>query len=300
MPPMRDWMLRLTTVATVAALAGSCGATAKRAAPPAGPRTAPAARDGVHRTHENLNATVWMQTAVEYEASALQAYRAAHAALDAALTDPSWTAATEQTGRVSSLPPAIVLDLDETVLDNSAFEARLIADDAPYSDAAFDDWCREEKAGAVPGAVAFLKYAKSRGVTPIYVTNRSAAVETATRHVLARLGIPVETATDVVLARHEQGWETSDKGARRAYVAQRYRILLLVGDNFEDFVSVRDKSMAGRDQLAAKYTEWWGAKWIVLPNPTYGSWEQAITLGAPPGDEAAAVARKYAALKLAR
>jgi acid phosphatase len=290
---------------------GSCGGATSK--PPATTPQSQTARPAVDRhTHENLNAVVWMQTAVEYQASARQAYHAARASLDTALADPKWTAATEQTGDVSSLPPAVILDLDETVLDNSPFQARLAADTTPekplsYEESAWRRWVAERKATAIPGAVEFLKYAVSRGVTPIYVSNRNVKDadnrdlgEVATRDVLKKLGVPVEERSDTVLLRGENGWESSDKGPRRTFVAKSYRILLLVGDNFEDFVSVTDKSIGGRDALAAKYSDWWGARWIVLPNPTYGSWGQAVTLGAPQGSDAAALARKFAALKLAR
>jgi acid phosphatase len=308
---MRDWALRLIAVATVAMLSGSCGATAKRPAPPQAP---PTAGEKPLRTHENLNATLWMQTSVEYRASALQAYHTARLALDAALADPQWTAAVEQTGNIASKPPAIVLDLDETVLDNSPFEARMIAQSTldkpvPYDETVWRRWVAEKKATAIPGAAEFLRYAVSRHVTPIYVTNRNIkgaepsadnSGETDTMAVLRKLNIPVDADGDTLLMRGEHGWDSSDKGSRRAFVAEKYRIVLLVGDNFEDFVSVRDKSLAGRDVLASKYTDWWGSKWIVLPNPTYGSWEGAITLGAPQNDPAAALARKYAALRVSR
>jgi len=289
---------------------GSCAAAAKKS-----PASAPAAAvkpAQVRRTHENLNATVWMQTAVEYQASARQAYRAAKLGLDAALADKTWTAATEQFGDLSKLPPAVILDLDETVLDNSPFQAREIADSTPdhgvgYDEQAWRRWVSEKKARAIPGAVEFLHYALARGVTPLYVTNRNVkdadgrdTGEAATIDVLRKLDIPVDARGETVLMRGENGWDTSDKGSRRTFVAQKYRILLLVGDNFEDFISVSDKAIAGRDAQAAKFTEWWGTKWIVLPSPTYGSWEQAVTLGAPQGDDAAALARKYAALRLAR
>jgi acid phosphatase len=308
---MRDWALRLIAVTTVAMLSGSCGATAKRPAPPQAPATA---GEKPLRTHENLNATLWMQTSVEYRASALQAYHAARVALDAALADPAWTAAVEQTGNIASKPPAIVLDLDETVLDNSPFEARMIAQSTldkpvPYDETVWRRWVAEKKATAIPGAAEFLRYAECRHVTPIYVTNRNIkgaepgeddSGEEDTIAVLRKLQIPVDANGDTLLMRGEHGWDASDKGSRRAFVAEKYRIVLLVGDNFEDFVSVRDKSLAGRDVLASKYTDWWGSKWIVLPNPTYGSWEGAITLGAPQNDPAAALARKYAALRVSR
>jgi 5'-nucleotidase (lipoprotein e(P4) family) len=303
--------MRFLNVVILAVLTGSCGATAKR---PAGPQAAAAAAGTPLRTHENLNATLWMQTSVEYRASALQAYHTARLALDAALTDPHWTAV-EQTGDAGSKPPAIVLDLDETVLDNSPFEARMIAESTldrpvPYDETVWRRWVAEKKATAVPGAAEFLRYAASRHVTPVYVTNRNidgadpqkdkGAGERDTVAVLRKLNIPVDGNGDTLLMRGENGWDSSDKGSRRAAVAEKYRILILVGDNFEDFISVKDKSMAGRDVLADKYADRWGSKWIVLPNPTYGSWEQAITLGAPANNPAAALTRKYAALQLAR
>jgi acid phosphatase len=293
-------VVRSVLVTLAATMIVGCGATTT-ARPPARV-SPPASAAAVRHTHENLNAVLWMQTAVEYRASALQAYRTAKLALDAALADTRETAALEQTSDPSHLAPAVVLDIDETVLDNSAFQARQVADGAPYSESAWNAWCLEERAGAIPGAIEFLTYAHQRGVTPIYITNRDASVEEATRHVLARLGAPLETATDVVLARHEQGWDGSDKGSRRSFVAKSYRVVLLVGDNFEDFVSVPQalKSMAGRDEMYERYAEYFGTRWIVLPNPTYGSWEQAITSGAPPTDTSAVLARKYAALRLAR
>jgi len=302
--------VRRSSVFLVALLA-ACR-TAAPAAPGGTAAQPAAAAPAVRHTHENLNAVLWMQTSVEYRGLTTQIYRGAQVALDRALKDAKSTAAVEQTGDPSALPPAVILDLDETVLDNSAFQARQVADSTPvkgigYDPAAWARWVGEEKSGAIPGAVEFLEYARARGVTPIYVTNRSVNDadghgEAATRNVLRRLGVPVDETTDTVLVRGENGWDSSDKGPRRAFVAQHYRILLLVGDNFEDFVSVppEGRSMAARDALAAKYADRWGTQWIVLPNPTYGSWEQAVTLGAPQGDDAAALALKHAALRLER
>ena len=281
-------------------LGAGCQATSSR--PPATTPATPAAgsRGAERHTHENLNAVLWMQTSAEYRASTIQAYRLARLQLDAALADPRWTAAIEQTGDAAALPPAVVLDLDETVLDNSAFQAREVRDSAPYSDAAWARWVEERKAGLIPGALDFLEYARSRGVAPIYVTNRDHAGETATRDVLETLHVPIETRHDGVLTRHENGWDASDKSTRRQFVASSYRILLLVGDNFEDFVAGTRASIAERAALMQKYGDYWGTKWIVLPNPTYGSWEQAITLGLAPTEDAAALARKYAALDTKR
>jgi len=238
-----------------------------------------------------------MQTAAEYRASAVQAYRLAALQLEAAVRDRAWTAAVEQTGDVMKLPPAVVLDLDETVLDNSAFEARQMRDGQPFSEAAWNRWCEERSARAIPGAVQFLQLSKSLGVTPIYITNRDHNVEDATRDVLIKLGAPIDTSRDTVLTRYENGWDASDKSARRRFVADSYRILLLLGDNFEDFAPGTQGSVADRAALADKYVTYWGTKWIVLPNPTYGSWEQAITSGQGKLTEEQTLAAKYRALR---
>jgi 5'-nucleotidase (lipoprotein e(P4) family) len=271
----------------------ACGP--KSNAPAVTPTTARA-----RHTNENLNAVLWMQTAAEYRASALQAYRLAQLQLDVALRDPQWTAATEQIGDPSSLPPAIIIDLDETVLDNSAFQARSVIDGSGYSEGAWNHWAEERKAGAVPGAIEFLDYAQRRGVTPFYVTNRDHSIEDATRDVLARLAAPVTAARDAVLTRHENGWDSSDKSSRRLAVAASYRILLLIGDNFEDFVAGTRASVADRAALMDKYESFWGRKWIVLPNPTYGSWETALTFGMTQPSDEQTLAAKYHALNPSR
>jgi 5'-nucleotidase (lipoprotein e(P4) family) len=280
-------------IAISLALAG-CG--------PRSPAVAPSSTrvQAERQTHENLNAVLWMQTAAEYRASAVQAYRLAQLQLDVALRDPEWTAATEQTGDVSSLPAAVILDLDETVLDNSAFQARAVQDGSTYSEDAWNRWAEERKAGAIPGAIEFLTEATSRGVTPFYVTNRDHKVEDATRDVLAKLGVPVTSERDAVLMRHENGWDASDKSSRRQSVAASYRVLLLIGDNLEDFVSGTRASVTDRDALMEKYDTFWGRKWIVLPNPTYGSWEGALTFGLTQPSDAQTLAAKYRALNLAR
>lgn len=228
---------------------------------------------------ESVDAVLWVQTSVEYRATALQAYAAARRQLDAALGDTAWTAAVEQQGKpLAGLPPAIVLDADETVLDNSAFQARLIQDQAAYNEENWSAWVAERKAQAVPGAVAFTRYAAERGVAVFYVTNRDARDEAATRDNLAALGFPLDADRDTVFTRGERPeWKASDKSARREEVARGHRILLLVGDDYGDFLPAPRGTVAQRADRAAPYDAWWGTKWIVLPNPMYGSWALALT-----------------------
>ena len=226
---------------------------------------------------DNLNAVLWVQTAVEYRATALQAYRLAQRVLDVGLSDPGWTAALEQVGDFASLPPAIILDVDETVLDNSFFEARLTLDNEVYSESLWDAWVLEEAATPIPGALEFLRYAADRGVTVFYVTNRRAHLEDATRANLAAAGFPLRDDVDTLLLRGEvPAWEGSDKTPRRQKVASDYRVVLMFGDNMDDFTAASSGTVAERLAFAENHREYWGNRWITLANPTYGSFIGAV------------------------
>ena len=264
------FLLLLTLV-----LAGGCAARADTQATPApaGVRALP---------DQNLNAVLWMQSAVEYEAAALQAYRMAQLQLDAAIATPSWTAALEQTGNPAGLPPAVILDIDETVLDNSYYQARMVRDATAFSEQTWKAWVEERRATAIPGALEFTRYAVQRGVAVFYVTNRIAKGEQATRDNLAALGFPLDATVDTVLTRGERaGWEASSKGPRRAHIAGQFRILLLIGDDLGDFVVDAGGTPEQRSVRTAPLADRWGRQWIVLPNPTYGSWERAVTGTSP-------------------
>ena len=225
-----------------------------------------------------LNSVLWIQTAAERRALSTQIYRQAKPMLDAALEDPDWTASLEQGEGGSELPPAIILDVDETVLDNSDFQAQLIIDNIKFGRPHWQEWCRKEKAPPIPGALEFTKYAAQRGVTVMYLTNRRHEVEEATRNNLEKFGFPLKVDEDTLYTRGEkEEWDISDKSSRRADIATRYRVLLLFGDDLNDFVSGTRRSLAERDAVVAEYDEYWGSKWFVLPNPEYGSWEGALS-----------------------
>ncbi|MGH9458717.1 MAG: 5'-nucleotidase, lipoprotein e(P4) family, partial [Thermoanaerobaculia bacterium] len=254
-------------------------------APTPAPAPAPAAEPEPNRAdHRLLYATLWLQTAAEYRAAALQTFTTAGRAVEDALADPVWTAAVEQETAPAGLPPAVIVDIDETVLDNSPYEARLIRDRETFSGETWNAWVEERAALAVPGAVEFAREAAARGVTVFYVSNRDASAELATRENLRAAGFPLDRRTDVVLLRGERGWTESDKSARRAAVASTHRILLLVGDDLGDFLPNVRVSRAERDALVSRYEEKWGTSWFVVPNPMYGSWERAILEGAEDPD----------------
>ncbi|HUF18968.1 MAG TPA: 5'-nucleotidase, lipoprotein e(P4) family [Thermoanaerobaculia bacterium] len=236
------------------------------------PAPATAARD----THEQLHAVLWVQTAAEYRALALQAFNLAAQMMDHALADRSWSAATEQTGNFASLPPAVIVDVDETVLDNSAYQARLVRSGQSFSSATWTRWVEEEQATATPGALEFALAAQRKGVTVFYVTNRKAIEKEQTRRNLQKLGFPMSPQTDVILVRGERPeWSASDKTPRRSHIASSYRILLQIGDNIGDFIADESASIEERFASTERYRAWWGTRWIMLPNPAYGHWEAA-------------------------
>ncbi len=225
---------------------------------------------------DGLDAVNWVQTSAESKIAARQAYRLASLQLDAALRDKSWSAATEQVVPFGKLPPAIILDLDETILDNSFFQARIVRDDAPYSDAAWESWVAQSDAPALPGSVEFLNLAAKKGVQIFYVSNRGAGEEAATRENLRRIGCPLQGLGDHVLLNGERPDWTTNKTSRRRFVAQRHRVLLLVGDDMNDFLPVKPLSPEQRLVLAARFEKFWGERWILLSNPLYGSWQSAL------------------------
>ena len=222
-----------------------------------------------------------MQTSAEFWALASGSYRHAQDTLQVALQDKTWTAALEQTSGYESLPPAVILDLDETVLDNVPLEAQLVLDRTGSLQPRWGQWTSQGRAPLVAGAREFLAFAASRGVRAFFVTNRAAGEQHTTLKNLIDQGLSATDDTLMVVG--ENGW-TSDKTARRAAVAKTHRILLLVGDDMNDFVSTAKLTPEQRVNLARTHAARWGQRWVLIPNPLYGSWERALYPGVT-GDE---------------
>lgn len=225
------------------------------------------------RTNENLDATLYLQTAAEYEAIALQTFRTARDMAEEGLNDEDWNAL-DAAG--AGKPPAVIVDVDETVLDNSPYQARLILDDEQFGSESWGLWVEEAIAEPVPGAVEFAQWADANGITIFYVTNRTAKEEAATRRNLLAAGFPVNDDRDTVLTKGErEGWG-SDKTPRRDHVANDFRVLLLIGDDFGDFVARDWTGVESRYQMVESNGQRWGRQWLMLPNPTYGSWMNVL------------------------
>lgn len=254
------------TAAETATAAVATETDAPSAAAPLSTRT-------IRETHENLHAVLWMQYAAEYRAACLQTYRQAQFALDRALADPSWTAAIEQVDGYEAKPPAVIVDVDETVLDNTSFEVGLIRTGQFYASETWDPWVLEARAKAVPGALEFCRYAADKRVAVFYVTNRKDHLREATRKNLQSLGFPlIADSRESILTRSD----VSDKGPRRAQLAESYRILLLAGDNLGDFLSETKADNAARAAMVDAHAGYWGERWFMIPNPVYGDWEGAL------------------------
>jgi acid phosphatase len=200
----------------------------------------------------------WFRTSAEYRALVLEIYRAAGSRLATAsqgLARGSW---------------AVILDADETVLDNSEYQRRLGAAHARYSDSSWARWVRESAAPAVPGAAEFTRQARALGGRVVIVTNRADSLCDLTRKNLGTAGIE----TDLVLC---QPPGESNKNPRFQRVQAgtaaagmpALQVLEWIGDNIQDFPML---SQATRNDASA--LEAFGVRYFALPNPMYGSWEK--------------------------
>ncbi len=231
-------------------------------------------------------AVLWARDAAEYDALAMQAYGSAGADLRRLIADKSWTALPGQRN-YGELPPAIIFDVDETLISGADFQETLVP---PFVNSVFDDWNAKNTATAVPGAVAFAKLARDQGVELFFVTNRPCEKkpdvsdpcpqQTTTVQDLNEAGIPAD-ADHVMLANQQADW-AREKFIRRKLIAQKYRIIMLIGDDLSDFIPcVRKKvhapctegaTAASRQRQVELYSSYWGSGWYVLPNPMHGSW----------------------------
>lgn len=208
---------------------------------------------------QSVLAVLYQQKSGEYRAQCYQAMELARLRLE------------EESRKSPSLrPKAIVLDIDETVLDNSPYQAECILKNKAYPELWFD-WVQKSRAAAVPGVVKLLKFAERKGFAIYYITNREEKERKATLHNLDSLGIP---AIEENLLMKTSG---SGKEGRRSSVESRYHVVLYIGDNLNDFNdSFEKKNPEQRKQIADSLSTMFGKRYIILPNPMYGDWESAL------------------------
>ena len=216
----------------------------------------------------SIGGVLWHQTGAEYRALCYQAYNLARLQLDLALK------AKVSDKRARKLRPAIVVDADETVIDNSPYQAILAKTHTAYVNDTWHAWCERAEAQPVAGALDFLQYAHQRGVRVFYVTNRRTEEKQCTADNLRKVGFP-DVSDDTLLVRTDA--KDSSKEGRRQLIAQNHRILLLVGDNLNDLAQVFErKSIVERKAAVDAARAEFGTRFIVIPNAMYGDWESAI------------------------
>jgi len=203
--------------------------------------------------------SLYQQQAAEYRALCYQAFNLAALRLNEIV-------------KTGAKKLAIITDLDETILDNSYQQAELIKKNENYTDKSWKEWTDKSAATAVPGAVEFLQKAKQKGVTVFYISNRDTGEVKSTMINLQKLKLPnADTAHMIFL------FNTSSKEARRQLVMKKYKVVMLLGDNLNDFTQAFEKkNITDRFAETDKVKNEWGKKFIVLPNAAYGEWENAI------------------------
>lgn len=209
-----------------------------------------------------LWSSVFQQKAAEYKALCFQAYNIASLRL-----------AVYRLTEGHDKPPAIITDIDETVLDNSPFAVRQALQGKDYDGAAWNEWTSKGIADTLAGALSFFTEASKGGFEIFYISNRRESERAGTLQNLKRFQFPFADDQHLILRKDE-----ASKESRRQQIAATHTIVLLLGDNLADFSFLFDKKMNSAQRVATVQdlaTEF-GNRFIVLPNANYGGWEDAL------------------------
>ena len=205
-------------------------------------------------------ATAYQQRAAEYKALCYQAYNIAHDRI------------AQMNHGNSPKPKAIMTDIDETILNNSPYQAHQLLEGKDYDPTSWVEWTSKGAADTVPGALRFLKYAAANGIEVFYVTNRGENEREGTLSNLKKFDFPNADNAHLLLKGN-----TSSKEPRKNSIAENRTIVMLMGDNMNDFSYLFEKKTSDeRDKVADDFSAEFGKLFIVLPNPVYGDWESSL------------------------
>ncbi|MFI5158274.1 MAG: 5'-nucleotidase, lipoprotein e(P4) family [Sphingobacteriales bacterium] len=206
-------------------------------------------------------ASIYQQQAAEYKALCFQAYNIAKLRLDAA------------TQQSSAKPYAVITDIDETLLDNSPYDATKALNNLGYDSKSWKAWTAKAIADTVPGAPSFFKYAAAKNVEVFYITNRDEDERAGTLKNLQLYNLPYADDMHLIMRK-----AVSSKEGRRRDVLKTHNIILLCGDNLADFDALYDNKPSEENRTAStqRLMREFGNKYIVLPNPEYGDWESSL------------------------
>jgi len=213
-----------------------------------------------------LMSVSWYQQSAEMTALYYQGFNIAHQRLDEAIL-----------ANKQEKPLAVVVDIDETMLNNSPFEALLIKNND--NQAEWYKWTEKASAKALPGALGFAKYCEEKHVGIFYITNRDDNERIVTLKNLQLEGFPYADENHL-LTKSDLSYSsgnTSSKAGRRAKVAENHSIILLIGDNLNDFSEIFEDRKANKaKETVQENRDFFGQKFIILPNPMYGAWEKPL------------------------
>ncbi len=248
---------------------------------------APPSYKAVDPPNRNLDASLYMQTSAEYRALCYQIYNLAAERLRQAKAEFDKT-----NGSSPAKAAAVIMDLDETVLDNSGFQAMLVRSGLAWDPRLWRIWEKDgaSSVGAIPGAKDFIEKNERLGVAVVFVSNRDKEFEQQTKDALKGLGINYD-----LLELKESG-KTDDKMSRFGEVQQKYDVLMYIGDNLRDLseefkfsqlpenpteTDLQNAIDNRKQKVDALSNRWGGGSplWVVLPNPTYGEWTKPLNRG---------------------
>lgn len=205
-------------------------------------------------------ASAYQQRSAEYRALCYQAFNIAHVRI-------------EQLNRERSpKPKAIMTDIDETILINSPYEVHQLLQGKDYDDDSWNQWTSMGIADTMPGALHFFQFASASGIEIFYVTNRGEREREGTLKNLKKFNFPNADNNHLMLRQN-----TSSKEERKNSIAATHTIVMLMGDNMNDFSFLFEKKTSDeRDKIADDFSTEFGNRFIVFPNPVYGDWESSL------------------------
>jgi len=213
------------------------------------------------------SALQWVRGSVEAAALYVQTYRLASDELAKQRGSKETSCAASR-----SEPWGVVLDVDETVLDNSAWRVELAQRGQTYSEERWNAWARTQRATALPGAEQFIRGVKELCGHVVLVTSRSEGICDATRSNLQAQGLVHDAVICARGGKSKQQSFTEIGTGTAARGLAALEIVAFVGDNIQDFPEWTQTSCKSLAELERDF----GKKYFLLPNPIYGSWERVV------------------------
>ena len=251
----------------------------------------PNAMTQLELNNQSMLAVNWVQQSGEYRALTHQAFNIAKVSFNSAVLS-----------RINE--PAIIVDLDETILDNSPYQASLIGSNKGFEGKTWDQWIKAEQTLAIPGAIDFINYINANGGKVFFISNRGVSsinskindLEISTKRNMIRLGFEGVNEQSLLLkgkfTKTINGRTDTSKQWRIDAVSNgqvdgiNHNVVILIGDNLNDFADISKNDNVVRKEFVTKTKEQQGIlvmtsdgfqpAYITLPNPIYGDWENGL------------------------